>query len=288
MVEEDGKRDGDVLIIRKLQTDQRLGFKTVALSVSLTPTDVSKATVPLPPKIEVPPTANMTVLSRLTICLNDDQSNVLYKLLQQPSVKEYDLLSYQPLSDKILNQLCSGSLLCDIICLDMSQRLTVDLKRSNLNLLRTRGVCMEINYTDAFKGQSNRQECISAGQLLVEKTRGRNIILSSGCTSPIQLRSPFDVSNLSLLFGLKEFQAKESVWKTGLLAIKHGLTRRNPNSSCVQVVSGVEKNNTAEPQDKWLIKELSNRQINSDTKTGMKRKGKQPLKEPPEKTTRSE
>ena len=251
VIQTDDVRDGDALIVRKLQAAQRLGIKTVALSVRMTleSVDISKVSVPSPPKIEVPSGSNMTILTRLTICLNEGQDSISYKILQQPQVKEYDLLSYEPKATKILDKLCSGSLLCDIISFDMSERMAnVDLKRANFNLLRERGVCLEINYTNALKGQTSRQQTINNGQMLVDKSRGRNVILSSGATIPINLRSPYDVSNLALLFGLKEYQAKQSVWKTGLLAMKHSTCRKNPNSSCVVQV----EESSVEPQDQWL------------------------------------
>jgi hypothetical protein len=124
---------------------------------------------------------------------------------------------------------------------------------------------------------------------LVEKAKGRKVILSSGSTVPINLRSPYDSSNIALLFGLKECQAKESVWRTGLSAIKHSTSRRNPNSSCVTHVD----ESSVEPQDKWLRHVLMNEQgeeCKDETigKQGSKRKKKRSNQksQPPEKVVK--
>jgi len=254
IVQTDDQRDSDQVIIKKLQTAERLGIETVALSVKLTPT-MKNTVIPDPVYIEVPSTSNMKILSRLTLCIDSNQDNLMYKVMQQPNVKEYDLLSFQPMGDKLMNQICSGSHLCDILTFDMSCRLPVDLRRANLNLLKQRGTCFEINYSDALKGQSARQQTLSNGQLLVDKSRGRNVILSSGATSSLHLRSPSDVSNLGYLFDMKGNQCKDSASKNGLLAIKHSKTRRNPNSACLVQV----QENEAEPQDSRLIEMLKDK-----------------------------
>lgn len=248
-------RDGDGLILRKLKAAQNLGIKVIALAVKLDLSMDEKLVSQIPPaiQIEVPVGSNMTILSRLTVCIGDKQEKLLYKLLQQPGVKEYSLLSFQPLHDKVLNQLTGGSLLCDILSFDMTQRMAVDLKRANLNLLRISGVCFEVNYTDCFRGQSERQHCISSAQLLAEKCKGRNVIVSSGSVSPIQLRAPNDVANIGMLFGLKEQQSKQAAFKNGMLAVKHGVSRKNPNALVVLKSEGGKD----EDQDDMLIQRLT-------------------------------
>ena len=162
---------------------------------------------------------------------------MMYKLLQNPSFKQYDLFAVQPVSDKILNQVCSGSLECDILTFDYAERLPVDLKRANLTLPRSRGVCFEINYTDAFTSQAGRTNTISSAQLLIEKTKGKNILLSSAARTAISLRGPYDVANMALLFGMKEIHGKEAVFTTASVCIKHSDGRKNSNSLAVAVAS---------------------------------------------------
>jgi ribonuclease P/MRP protein subunit RPP1 len=50
-------------------------------------------------------------------------------------------------------------------------------------------------------------------QLLVDWTRGKNLIFSSGAPSVNELRGPYDVANLSLLLGLSMERAKVAISK---------------------------------------------------------------------------
>lgn len=220
------------LISPLILTGETVGYRTVALAVKINPSDVGKY-MPDPPVIQVPETCKMKVMTRVTICLEDQ--NIVYKLLQNQSLKRYDLLAVQPANDKILNQVCGGSLECDILTFNYADRLPVDLKRANLTLPRSRGVCFEINYTDAFTSQSGRMNTISSAQLVMEKTKGKNVLISSGARTDISLRGPYDVANMGLLFGMKEIQGRESVFTTGSLCIKHSDSRRNSNSMAVTV-----------------------------------------------------
>lgn len=137
------------------------------------------------------------------------------KQAQSESFKKYEILAVEPINDKMLSQFCSGQFDCDILTLHMNNRLNVDLKRANLSLVginlpdiltpdvilhhiqpQKRGICFEINYNHALFNQTNRQNTISSAQLLVEKSRGKNILISSGARGTFGLRGPYDVSNL--------------------------------------------------------------------------------------------
>lgn len=175
----------------------------------------------------------MKVMSRVTVCLSDP--NVIYKITQSPQFKQYDLFAVHPCGEKILNQICGGSLDCDIVTFDMGERLGVDLKRANFCLPTSRKVCFEISYTQMFSSQSGRTNAIATAQLLVDKTKGRNVIVSSGARTPISLRSPHDVANLCLLFSMSLNQGKEAVFTTANTCVKHAAARRNSNSIAVIV-----------------------------------------------------
>ncbi len=50
-------------------------------------------------------------------------------------MKKYDILSIEPLNDKMLGHLNNGNFECDIITFQLTQRLPFDLKRANLSLV---------------------------------------------------------------------------------------------------------------------------------------------------------
>lgn len=55
--------------------------------------------------------------------------------------------------------------------------------------------------------------CYLNFQLLVDWTRGKNLIISSGAPTVFELRGPYDVANLSSLLGLSMERAKAAVSK---------------------------------------------------------------------------
>jgi ribonuclease P/MRP protein subunit RPP1 len=248
-VEKDGSRDSKELILSKIKTAFKLGYKTIALSVHLKPDQIER--VPPPPEFAVASNAKMKlkVYTRLTVQVED--SSQTHKLSQSQAFKKYDIIAIEPLSDKMLNILCGGNFDCEIITFSMAERLPINLKKVNFTLPRTRGICCEINYSEALFNQTSRQNVISSSQLLVDKNKGRNILISSGAQTCIALRGAHDVANLGLLFGLKENQAKEAVFKMGIKVTRHSDMRKNVNSNAVTISSSLE------PEDKWLLKELA-------------------------------
>ena len=235
-----------------------VGFRVVALSVRIRAADVPSY-MPRPPVIAVPSECRMRVITRLTLCLEDQAT--IYKVMQNPVLKEYDLMAVEPLNDKILNQISSGSLEPDVVTFDLSQRLPVDMKRANLKLPISRGVCFEICFTQAFTGQSSRANTFSSAQLLVDKTKGKNVIISSGAKTCINMRGPYDAAAIGLLFGMKELRCKESVFRSGDTCIRHAECRKNSSLLAVSVGCSLD-----DPKDKMLEMKLSHDDSKIDEK----------------------
>jgi len=114
------------------------------------------------------------------------------------------------MSEKTFQQSCS-TLDIDIISFEMTEKLPYSLKRSYIGTAIERGIHFEIRYSPAIRDSSLRQNTIANARMLVHLCKGKNIILSSACETPLELRSPQDVANLALLFGLTETQAKDAV-----------------------------------------------------------------------------
>lgn len=240
IIEEDKHRDTDDVIIRKIKHAILLGYKVIALTIHLDGKSIGK-TIPSPTNVHknTPFDKKVSIFTRLTVTV-DDQS-IMYKLSQSSSTKEYDIIAIQPLNEKIIQAFCSGNIDCDILTMEMSEKLPFDLKRLNLALPISRGCFFEINYSQALSSQSARINVISNGQLLVDKCRSKGIILSSGARSHIFLRSPHDVVNLGLLFELKDHLAKQAVFKLGQNVLRHANSRKNSASIAVTVESNDSK-----------------------------------------------
>jgi len=63
-----------------------------------------------------------------------------------------------------------------------------------------RGMFFEIKYSPAIADSNNRKDMIKVAQNYCTKGKSRNIIFSSGAANEFQLRGPYDVANLWVIF----------------------------------------------------------------------------------------
>jgi hypothetical protein len=74
-----------------------------------------------------------------------------------------------------------------------------------------KGIYFEVNISGLLKDPLARRHLISNVGQLVRATRGKNIIFSSGATSPLMLRAPYDLMNLGSIFGMEAALAKQAL-----------------------------------------------------------------------------
>lgn len=169
--------------------------------------------------------------SRITVLL-DDQSQV--HQLSSEVVQAFDILAVQPSTEKLYQQACK-SLEIDIISLEMSRRLPFYLKFPTVHAAVERGVHFEIIYSTAFKGTNERTQLLAIAMDMVVFTKGKNIIVSSGAEHELDLRGPYDIVNLGLLFNFKEEQSKAAITKNCRAVLFHAQARKGTERS---VISG--------------------------------------------------
>lgn len=114
------------------------------------------------------------------------------------------------MTEKLLLQACS-SLECDLISLDMSQRMPYNLKHKIVGTAFQRGIFLEISYSASIHDVGARRNLMQNAACLVRTTRGRGIIISSEARKAVGVRAPFDVINLSTLWGLSQEKGREAV-----------------------------------------------------------------------------
>lgn len=182
-----------------------LEYRVVALSISITsklPSDLPKVDLKT---IKVP--NSLTVLSRLTLTINDNAQNHRINSLSN----FYDLVAVRPTDDKTF-ALCCSSLECDLISFDFSSRVNFPIKFKTVASALQRGVRFEICYSPGIVGGNDaRRNLISGAAALIRATRGRGIILSSEASSALGLRGPWDVINLANVWGLSQERGKEAI-----------------------------------------------------------------------------
>nr|XP_035951209.1 ribonuclease P protein subunit p30 isoform X3 [Halichoerus grypus] len=142
------------------------------------------------------------VLTRLTIIVSDpSHCNVLRATSSR--VRLYDIIAVFPKTEKLFHAI-------------------------------DRGVGFELVYSPAIKDSTMRRYTISNALNLTQVCKGKNVILSSAAERPLEIRGPYDVANLGLLFGLSESDAKAAVSTNCRAVLLHGgeqvLPIKTPNA----------------------------------------------------------
>ena len=216
-----------------------LGYSVIALSVSIN--GKIPAVLPTVPVSTISRPPNVDLLSRLTLTIGDTSQNHRLALLSS----SFSLVALRPTNEKSF-QLCCGSLDCDIISLDFSQRLPFILKFKTVSSALQRGIRFEICYSSGLLGGTDaRRNVISGATSLIRATRGRGIILSSEAKTALGLRAPQDVMNLVQVWGLGQERGKEAVCEEADRVVRLARLRRETYRGVIRIV---ENGGPSEPQ----------------------------------------
>ncbi|KAF4359280.1 hypothetical protein G4B88_024244 [Cannabis sativa] len=202
----------------------------------------------------VPKASPFRQYTRLTV--NADSPSQAQALNSgNPILKTYDLVSVRPLNQTIFDQACER-LEVDIIAIDFSEKLPFRLKLPMVKAAIKRGVFFEITYSNLITDIQARRQMITSAKLLVDWTRGKNLIISSAASSVFELRGPYDVANLSFLLGLSLEQAKAAVSKNCRALITKALRKKQFHKDAikVEVISSGEQIESDKPWSSDLFK----------------------------------
>ena len=171
-------------------------------------------------------------------------------------------------------QLACGSLDCDIISLDLSQRFQFHFKFKTLSEAIKLGKKIEICYGQGLLGDSQgRRNLISNVTQLIRATRARGLIISSEAKAAVACRGPWDAINLAAVWGLGQEKGYEAMTKEARNAVVGAQLKRTSFRGVVNVVYGGEK---PTPEAKAAIveqgKAAKRKAANDNTANGQKRK----------------
>ncbi|XP_010321713.1 uncharacterized protein [Solanum lycopersicum] len=201
--------------------------------------------------LNVPVSAPFRQYTRLTV-LVDSSSQASALNSGNPILKSYDIVAVRPLNQQAFEQACQVSEV-DIIAIDFSDKLPFRLKQSMVKAAIQRGVYFEITYSSLILDAQMRRQTISNAKLLVDWTRGKNLLFSSAAPSVTELRGPYDVANLASLLGLQLERAKAALSKNCRTVITNALRKKSYHKEAIKVepiTSGIK-----EPEfDDWLNK----------------------------------
>uniref|UniRef100_A0A8V0ZEH2 Ribonuclease P protein subunit p30 n=1 Tax=Gallus gallus TaxID=9031 RepID=A0A8V0ZEH2_CHICK len=185
----------------------------------------------------------LKVLTRLTLVVSDPSHCNLLRSTST-NIRLYDIIAVFPKTEKLFHIACT-TLDVDLVCINVTEKLPFYFRRPPVNMAIDRGIYFELLYTPAIKDSTMRRYTISNAISLMQICKGKNIVISSAAERPLELRGPYDVANLGLLFGLSEGEAKAAVSTNCRATILHGETRK---SAC-GVVYTVKKLHKVEEEE---------------------------------------
>ena len=236
----------DKQLPRTLAFLEELGYNVVALNHTISgklPAQISCAIPdPLPHKDL---RKRFEVLRRVTLTLTESYQNARLAEL----ARAYDILAVRPTDERTL-QLACGSLDCDIISLDLTQRLPFFFKFKTLSEAIKSGKRFEICYSHGLLGDSSaRRNLISNATQLIRASRGRGLLISSETKAAVGCRGPWDAINLATIWGLGQERGFEAMSKEARNVVISAQLKRTSYRGVIDVVYGGEKPAPVEKTD---------------------------------------
>ncbi|KAI3995285.1 hypothetical protein MKX01_032087 [Papaver californicum] len=183
--------------------------------------------------LKVPLNTPFRQYTRLTVTVeNIVQAGVLNS--GNPVLKTYDMVAVKPLNQTVFDHVCKVSEV-DLIAIDFSERLPFRLKLPMVKAAIERGIYFEITYSHLISEIQARRQMVTNAKLLVDWTRGKNIIFTSGASSVNELRGPYDVANLSSLLGLSMERAKAATSKNCSALIARAIRKKHFFKEAIRV-----------------------------------------------------
>ncbi|GAB4824334.1 hypothetical protein Ancab_007222 [Ancistrocladus abbreviatus] len=192
--------------------------------------------------------------TRLTVLLDTSvQASALNSA--NPILKTYDLIAVRPLNQNVFDQACQFSEV-DLISIDFSEKLPFRLKLPMIKAAIARGVYFEITYLGLIEDAQVRRQVISNAKLLVEWTRGKNLIVSSAAPSVLELRGPNDVANVLSLLGLSIERAKVAVSKNCRSLIENALRKKHFYKEAIRI-EAMPSSAQSDPKEPWILDSMN-------------------------------
>ncbi|KRX14437.1 Ribonuclease P protein subunit p30 [Trichinella nelsoni] len=150
----------------------------------------------------------LRVFSRLTLVVNSVER--LQELLSNKIISNYDIVAVCPLNETTFDMAASDSRV---------HLLTTDVTADNFSLFQgnrlneavRNGKYIEISYSPAIMDTSIRKEVFTCGRKIFSTIGEKGIILTSRATRPMEMRAPYDVINISHLFGMNTNESRSAI-----------------------------------------------------------------------------
>ncbi|PIA38814.1 hypothetical protein AQUCO_02700189v1 [Aquilegia coerulea] len=188
--------------------------------------------------------------TRLTVAV-DSLIQVAALNSGNPVLKTYDLVAVKPSNQTTFEQACKVAEV-DLIVIDFSEKVPFRMDFQNVKAAIKRGIYFEITYSHLISDIQTRRQMITNSKLLVEWTRGKNLIFSSAAASASELRGPYDVANLSSLLGLSMKHAKAAISKN-CRSLLHECTRKKQYyQNAIKVERIISSTKPVDSKEAWF------------------------------------
>ncbi|EPS64033.1 hypothetical protein M569_10747, partial [Genlisea aurea] len=202
--------------------------------------------------LNVPVSCPFRQYTRLTAVV-DMPSQALAINSGNPILRSYDIVCIKPMNQNVFDQACQTSEV-DMIAIDFTENLPFRLKHPMVKAAVKRGVYFEITYSGFFTDTQSRRRMLSNCKMLVDWTRGKNLIFSSAASSVTELRGPLDVANLFSLIGVDAERARAAVSKNCRCLVAGALRKKHFYKEAIRVEEapmGSEKSSFDASWLKW-------------------------------------
>lgn len=152
--------------------------------------------------------SKIKILQRITVKYSEPGQVI--KLKDSKNFKQYQIFAVQPSSISAFSHACS-ILEVDIISFGCEDRLSFPLSRKMYQVAVQRGIHFEVCYSSLIVSSDSRIHCIQTCHLISISGKSKALILSSGASHSLHVRSPHEIQSMALLLGLSHVQAKQSI-----------------------------------------------------------------------------
>lgn len=149
----------------------------------------------------------LRLLNRLTIIYAE--ASVTLVTNRSANLRGYNLISVIPTTEDAFQHACQ-TMHCDVISYN-SDTIRGKMSRKYYFLAISRNIMFEIKYAPAIVDSSERKNIINRAHRYHSYGKSKNVIITSEARNRFQVRGPYDIANLGLIFGLSEEQSKNAI-----------------------------------------------------------------------------
>jgi ribonuclease P/MRP protein subunit RPP1 len=154
--------------------------------------------------------SKIKLFTRLTIDISDSKETFQFSNPNK-AINSYDILAVVPKNEKMFDDACKDMNI-DLITIHFEEKFNFALKKTNILNAIKRGIFFEIIYNEFIKDENKRGIFISNILLLLDVTKGENVIISSGTNTFFYHRSPYDIITIfETIFGLSKNDVQKLV-----------------------------------------------------------------------------